>query len=248
MKSYSIRPIPLTVFAFPLSNVFYRYGMVAGAVDTCVAMGTYVWCIEGASRNILVDAGASQEVWLDKSRMFTRHVQSLEQGLAKLGLKPEDIDLVAMTHLHWDHIASANKLTKAKFLVQKAELDFAKNPHPIEPVAYDPRFLKGVNFETIEGDYEIEEGLNLLSTPGHTPGGQSVVVNTAKGKALISCMCVIDDNYNPTHIKETLAVIAPATHTNLIQAYESVLKIKQAADIIIPVHEIRFAFMDRIPA
>ena len=242
MKSYSIRPIPLVISSTELSTKCYRYSM--GRV---VPGGVHVWFIEGASKNILVDSGASKEIFAAHGAFHRRDVQSLEQGLAKVGLKPEDIDLVIQTHLHWDHVALASKLSKAKFLVQKAELDFARNPHPFEPSGYDPKLLEGLNFEVIEGDYQVEEGINLWFTPGHAPGGQSVVINTAKGTAIIDSLCSIDENFNPSEIKAGLPVIAPATHVDVMQAYESLLRIKEKADILIPQHEVRFVLIDRIP-
>ncbi|MFC1914605.1 N-acyl homoserine lactonase family protein, partial [Chloroflexota bacterium] len=60
--------------------------------------------------------------------------------------------------------------------------------------------------------------------------------------------CGADENYNPpAAVKDKMPVIAPGLHTDPVAGYNSFLKIKQTADIIIPLHEPRFLFIDRIP-
>ncbi len=93
-----------------------------------------------------------------------------------------------------------------------------------------------------------------MPVPGHTPGCQAVIVDTTAGKAVISGFCSIMENFFPPEdVKTTVTpfatypVIAPGIHTDLLEAYESVLRIKQIADIIIPMHDPDMAERDRIP-
>lgn len=244
MKSYVIHPIPLSLAAIDMSRYTYRVGEGVPTVSC-----SYTWYIEGASRNILVDTGATAEVYAAHGWDIRRKtVQSLEEGLAKLELKPENIDLVIATQLHYDHMGFAHKFTKAKFLVQKAELEAAQDPPPFDITAYDTELLTGLDFEIVDGDYQVEEGIKVLLTPGHTRGGQSVAVSTTKGTAIIVGLCTINENFDPPAKmgkKPTLA--APYSHYNFEESYGSLLRIKKLADIIIPIHEVSFAFVDRIP-
>jgi N-acyl homoserine lactone hydrolase len=106
---------------------------------------------------------------------------------------------------------------------------------------------KGVNFEAIEGDTQIVEGVRVLYTPGHTPGGQSVMVDTEKGKAIICGMCSLRETFDPLEAwRQYAPVIAPGVHTNLFDTYESLMRIKKEADIVIPLHAIEFAEVDTI--
>ena len=225
-----------------MSSHIYRAG---GGImmPTC----TYVWYIGGADRHILVDSGATKELVAEYGLLGRYNVQSVEQGLAKLGLKPQDIDLVIQTQLHYDHVGLAVKFRKAKFLVQKAELDFAQNPHPSQTGLYDMKLFDGSDIEVIDGDYEVEDGIKLWLTPGHTPGGQSVVVNTSSGKAIIDGMCAIDEAFDPPgELKKKMPVVASAVNVDVIQAYESLVRVKEGADLLIPQHSIRFAFIDKL--
>ena len=251
MPELVIHPIPLMVLTRSIHEQVFRMGAYVGgnAIDT-----VYVWLIEGAKQNIVVDAGMTADM-LRNAKVpglsnGVVHVQTLEQGLGKYGLAPEDMDLVIMTHLHIDHIPCAPKYTRAKFLVQQAELDYHHNPYPapVDPRPCPDVFLDNLNWEPVNGDYEVEEGVSVLFTPGHTPGGQSVAVDTAQGKAVIEALCTIDVNWNPPeNIADKMDVLCPALHNDPMQAYESMMKIKKAADIIVPNHEPRFSWIDTIP-
>ena len=99
----------------------------------------------------------------------------------------------------------------------------------------------------MEGDTTITDGVSVISTPGHTKGGQSVCVRTDKGTAIISGICGIWENYEPQLVGKDLPVIPPAPHYHLLQAYDSMLKIKEMAEILIPNHDIKYLDVDSIP-
>ena len=109
-------------------------------------------------------------------------------------------------------------------------------------------FLNTLNWEVVSGDYQVEDGLKVLFTPGHTPGGQSVAVDTAEGLAIIDSLCTTDANWDvPASLASRMEVLCPAIHNDAVQAYDSLMRIKQMADIRVPNHEPRFAWIDSIP-
>jgi len=206
----------------------------------------YVWYIEGAGERILVDAGVDVEYMWNERKIPARDIQTVDSGLGKFGISPDDIDLVILTHLHQDHVALASHFSKARFLVQKDELEFAQNPHPVFSVSYEKRFYEGLNFDVIDGDIRISEEISVLKTPGHTPGGQSASIKTAQGVVIIAGLCSIRDNFEPPP-PTTLPVITPGIHTNPLEAYDSLVRIKEMADIVVPLHDTRFQNVDSIP-
>jgi len=115
--------------------------------------------------------------------------------------------------------------------------------------AYDEKLFKDLNFEIVDGDKEIMEGVNVLLTPGHTPGAQSVSVETTQGLAIITGFCCVSDNFEltPELKAKGLQAVAPGIHVNLFQAYDSALRVKQTADILLPLHDASFIDRDRIP-
>jgi len=243
MANCVIRPIPLSEWQTDKSLVTYRLGF-----GQMVMQVSYVWYIEGPKEKILVDAGVSTEYMSRIRGMPARDIQSLESGLNKVGLTPDDIDLVIITHLHHDHVAQGHQFAKARFLIQKDELELAQNPHPTVAAQYPREFFDGLNFEVIKGDTKICEEVSVLSTPGHTLGGQSVSVKTAQGIAIISGICTIRENFEPPEpFSKTMPVFPYGVFVNLFDMYDSLLRIKKAADIIIPVHEPEYVQISHIP-
>jgi glyoxylase-like metal-dependent hydrolase (beta-lactamase superfamily II) len=176
-------------------------------------------------------------------------IQSLEDGLGRVGLSFKDIKTVILTHLHWDHVALASYFPDARFLVQKKEFDFALNPHPAVASSFRKEFFVDLNLQFTEGDQQIMDGVNVLFTPGHSPGGQSVAVDTSNGIAVITGFCCTFENfYPPLEAKaKGLEIVPPGIHTNVLEAYDSVLRVKHTATIIIPFHDPKFMGVDQLP-
>jgi N-acyl homoserine lactone hydrolase len=202
----------------------------------------YVFYLEGGPEKILVDTGLEQFMAPPGAAgELGLEILEFEDALATYGLKPEDIDIIIHTHLHNDHCENDYKCTKARVYVQKAEYEFFKNPHPVDH-RYFPDLLDGVEVVTVEGDAEIVPGVSVVLTPGHTPGGQSVVVNTKKGTAVITGFCCNEQNFPASG-----PVVPSGVHLDLIQAYESARRVKDLADILIPLHDLSVGKKRAIP-
>ena len=243
MATYSICPIALC--EGPRDGTQYTHRMNFGT--TC-NQATYIWYIEGSQPKILVDTGAMASTFTERG-ISERDLISVGDGFAKLGLKPEDIEIVIVTHLHFDHIALGYLYKKAKFIVQKKELDYARNPHPIDAPPYDRSMFERLDLEVIDGPTEITAGVSVFPTPGHTPGGQSVEINTAAGKAIITGFCCSLATFAQTEAmkRNGWEVAVPSLHQDVREAYDSVLKVKRRADIIIAVHDPTFVGKETIP-
>jgi len=169
--------------------------------------------------------------------------------LAKVGLKFDDIDILILTQMHLDHVEYARLFRKAKIIIQKKEYDFATNPHPLWAGVYvKDMFANLRNVELVDGDAEITKGVSVLFTPGHTPGTQSVMITSSKGNIILCGLCTIKDNlYPPGELKNLVSFITPGIHTDTMQAYDSMKRIKNTAAHAIPLHDIEFTFRDSIP-
>jgi glyoxylase-like metal-dependent hydrolase (beta-lactamase superfamily II) len=213
-------------------------------VDGGPVWGTsHMFYIEGPAKHIIVDASSRYEVEVKRlpPGFKAEPVMSPEDALASIGLKPKDIDVVILTHLHQDHVSNISTFTNAEIYVQEDELNFARAPHPFWSVMYPKENVEKVmrmKLRVIRGDYQIDESIKILKTPGHTPGTQSVQVETSAGPAIIAGFCSIEENFEPPAPMKAIGieVIPPGILTDLIQAYDSALKIKKQAKIIIPSH------------
>lgn len=207
-----------------------------------IILPIYSFAIMGGDRKILVDTGV--EDFMAPADLEDRTgfpVRTFEDALETIGWKPEDIDIIIHTHLHNDHCENDSLCVNAEVYVQKEELNFLMNPHPVDHRYYQD-VLDGVNIRVVEGDTEIVEGVSVMFTPGHTPGGQSVVVDTSGGKAVITGLCCNSENF-PVGGN----VILPGVLLDAIKAYDSMVRIRETADIIIPVHDLKIGKLSRIP-
>ena len=238
MKNFTIHPIPLWIV--PMMNP-------EDPDHPVLFILFYIWYIEGAKEKILVDSGSALEDLPPGGPPL--ELNTIDSGLDKVGLTVDDIDIVIQTHLHSDHLAFASRFPKARIIVQKRELEFARNPLPMWSRLYNERLLDGCNLEVIEGDLQVAEGVVIIYTPGHTPGGQSVSVRTDEGIAIIVGLCSTSENFNPSTIPsgQTLPVTIPNLNTNILEAYDSLVKIKEMADIILPLHDSAVLLKDVFP-
>jgi N-acyl homoserine lactone hydrolase len=138
---------------------------------------------------VLVDTGVGgpDEV-LSDWRVVNR---TAAEALADLDMSPADIGLVINTHLHFDHCGQNAVFPHAACYVQRAEFDRATREAP-ELCAWFGWL--NARFELLDGDAEVLPGLSVITTPGHTVGHQSVVVQTAGGT---SELLIGDAAYTP---------------------------------------------------
>jgi glyoxylase-like metal-dependent hydrolase (beta-lactamase superfamily II) len=104
-----------------------------------------------------------------------RRSKTLVAALADLGVKPADVRYVALSHVHPDHAGNVDKFPGATLLIQKAEWDYAMKL-PQKPFSAEHKA------RLIEGDKDLfgDGSLTFVSTPGHTPGHQSLLVHLEK--------------------------------------------------------------------
>ena len=185
---------------------------------------------------ILVDTGLEDFVTPPEFTAETGlEPKLMADALADHGLTPDDVDVVINTHLHDDHCGNNPLFPNATVHVQQKELDAALNPHPLD-YRYDESFVEGLNIQTHEGDAEIAPGIRVIHTPGHTPGAQTVVVDTPQGPAVITGMCSNNTNYPATG-----PAVCPGVHCDAFQAYETAQRIRSMGGIRLPLHELTVA-------
>jgi len=203
----------------------------------------YVFYLEGGDQKILVDTGMEEFMIPPGAEEKTGlKIMEFEEALDTVNLKPEDVDMVIQTHLHNDHCENTHKCTNARVYVQRAELDFFNEPHPLDHRYYSD-LLDASEVVPVEGDTEIVPGIRVVLTPGHTPGGQSVAVETDKGTAVITGFCC-----NANNFPSVGPAVTPGVHLDAIEAYESAQRVKELADILIPIHDVEIGRSGKIPA
>ena len=143
--------------------------------------------LTNGEENVLVDTG--EEYFSEDG---TKDASNLLNALAEDGLTPDDITSVIYTHLHHDHAGNSELFTNAVAYIQKKEYDNMLNQYPIQTArgVYAKDVAEKISHHKriilVDGDMTLANGLTLLLTPGHSLGGQSIVVPTAKGRYVLT--------------------------------------------------------------
>jgi len=189
------------------------------------------YLIKTGKENILIDTSFGPVDRPDlKTAGYERplgHAQEPIAQLRNLGVGPDDVNIVVNTHLHDDHCGNNKLFPKAKFFVQKEELRHAFVPDDNERDANGP-FCKRMDFDypldyrLMTGDYEIADGVQVISTPGHTAGHQSVIVTLKDQNLIITSDAVyMEENWNDPHVLPGL-IYDSVAYMNSVKRMKSV--------------------------
>jgi glyoxylase-like metal-dependent hydrolase (beta-lactamase superfamily II) len=196
------------------------------------------WLIEINGKLILVDTGskAPEETATHYHPFVRTEHQELPTVLHLLGVNPLDIEIVILTHLHWDHCYNTTLFPNARMFVQRDELLYAAAPLPVPNKGYDPSSIPQKELVLVDGDQRIAESVWLLKTPGHTPGSQVVLLDGPRRRALIAGDTVpLYENWHNPGFR-----LPNGGHTDLSEYFRSLNKISELTlDLILPGHDMR---------
>jgi N-acyl homoserine lactone hydrolase len=113
-----------------------------------------------------------------------REAQTIAGQLAALGLRPSDIDDVVCTHLDWDHRGGNDLFADATFWIQEDHF-WAAFDDSTGRYGDHNRRSGGMQWRMLRGRVEVWPGIEVIPTPGHAPGHQSVLVNLRHRPVLI---------------------------------------------------------------
>ena len=165
-----IVPLELAEFRFPDPELAGRRGVVMG------------YAVRHASGVLLFDTGFGfGNAELDET--YHPEPRPIAEALADCGIDMADVTAVANCHLHADHAGQNWAFRNVPIFVQPTEWEIAHTPdHTIlEWVDFE-----GADYRQVAGDHEPFEGIRIVATPGHTPGHQSLVVETDQGLAILA--------------------------------------------------------------
>jgi glyoxylase-like metal-dependent hydrolase (beta-lactamase superfamily II) len=169
-----------------------------------IQLGMRCLLVEHPSGLILIDSGAGNKENAKIHDIYgvenagANGRTALEDGLAQVGVSPEQIAFLISTHLHFDH-AGGNTFVddagvvrptfpRARYFVQRGEFEFATHPNERTAASYFDRnyvpTLESGQLELLEGESEIVDGISVVLTPGHTPYHQSIVIRSAGETAI----------------------------------------------------------------
>jgi N-acyl homoserine lactone hydrolase len=140
----------------------------------------YAFAVTTPNGVVLVDTGIGPaNATIDRLYRPTRY--DLLMALKLVRIDPSSVVAIVNGHLHFDHCGNNGAFPGVAIWVQAAEREAARDP------GYTiPEFVEGGDYHIVEGMAEVVPGVRVVPTPGHTPGHQSVYVETGAGPELIA--------------------------------------------------------------
>jgi glyoxylase-like metal-dependent hydrolase (beta-lactamase superfamily II) len=161
-------------------------------VGRSIEFSSTCWLIKRGSKWLLWDTGVPESAlndpkgWSTLPKLIVYHLdKTLTDQLAEIGLKTSDITYVALSHTHGDHIGNVLLFPNSTVLMQRAEYTWISSPNgtndDVNQLKALARKLLGTpkHLQLLDGDTDVfgDGSVTLVSTPGHTPGHQSLLVH-----------------------------------------------------------------------
>ena len=220
------------------------YLMYLASADQNVPMDWAFWVIKGNGRVILVDTGCSEK--MAKLWNVQDWIRS-DKAIKKIGIAPEDVTDILVTHMHWDHVNNCNLeyFPNAKIWMQRSELAFVATESGQNPQAkigiQQADVLRMVKYnwegrvQLMDGTTEMYPGITCHLFPRtHTFGSQAITVNTAAGTAAIASDLV----YRFENIEKMTGI---GTGLDMYECYKALVAITKLASskrLIVPGHDL----------
>jgi glyoxylase-like metal-dependent hydrolase (beta-lactamase superfamily II) len=205
-------------------------------VGRSIEFSSTCWLIKHESEWLLWDTGVPESVlndplgWSTLPKLIVYHLdRTLTDQLAEIGLKPRGITRVAISHTHGDHLGNMGLFPNSTVLMQRAEYSWINSgdgPNDnVNQLMALARKLLGTpkNLQLIDGDADVfgDGSVTLISTPGHTPGSQSLLVHLKNSGFIILSGDVV-------HLEQNFERnIVPSLNTDKAESIASMEKIRQ---------------------
>jgi glyoxylase-like metal-dependent hydrolase (beta-lactamase superfamily II) len=200
----------------------------------------FVWLILGGPQPILVDTGFLD----DEARgRGMRNYVSPAAMVERAGVKPDQVPIALVTHLHYDHWAGHSLFPRAEFWIQKDEVAFWTGPFGSTPAfrgsANVPSLagLVSLNYanrlRVIEGEREVVPGVRLHRLGGHTAGLQIVTVKTERGTVVLTS----DASHFYRNVETRQPVQIITSLPEMLQGFETIHELAGREKLIVAGHD-----------
>ncbi len=148
--------------------------------DTRIDVFAYLIAID--REVILVDTGVGfGNDYVDTT--FAPSDRVIVDELLRSGFRPDDVTIVVNSHLHFDHCGTNATFENAAIYVQERELEIARSTRYTVNEWFD---YDAANLHVVDGDHQPHRQVTLLTTPGHTPGHQSALIDDGTTRTIIA--------------------------------------------------------------
>lgn len=200
----------------------------------------YVWVLRNSARTVVVDTGFDQRGAALRGRTITHPVR---EGLQALGVDPETVEDVVITHMHYDHAGNDGLFPRARFHLQDSEMGFStgrcmchpgmNHPYEVEDVVAMVRRVYAGRVCFHDGDAEIFPGISVHHVGGHARGLQALRVQTLRGPVVIAS----DTAHHYAHLQRRKVFPTVDSVADVFAGYDKLETLGGSLSHIVPGHD-----------
>jgi glyoxylase-like metal-dependent hydrolase (beta-lactamase superfamily II) len=217
--------------------------------DVLQPLAYFVWAIVGPHGTFLVDTGFDRAMAETRGRLLLKPV---EEGLTALDIRPDAVENVIVTHLHYDHCGNHDLFPRARYHLQDVEMAYATGrcmchahirfPFEEHDVVAMVRKVFAGRVVFHDGTAQLAPGITLHHIGGHSKGLQSVRVRTRRGHVVLAS----DASHLYAHMEE--GRVFPVTYSvaETLEGYSTLRRLADSPDHIVPGHDPQI--LERYPA
>jgi glyoxylase-like metal-dependent hydrolase (beta-lactamase superfamily II) len=217
--------------------------------DGPMPLDYFVWAIKGPSRTFILDTGFDEAMSAKRGRQF---LQSPSVGLKAIGVQPEAVEDVILSHMHYDHCGNYDMFPKARYHLQDTEMAYCtgrcichaglRAPFEEDDVVAIVRKLFAGRVAFHDGAEELAPGLSVHLVGGHSKGLQFVRVWTRRGWMVLAS----DASHFYANMEEGRAFPIMHNHEATLAGYDTMRRLASQPNGIIPGHDP--LMLERYPA
>ena len=219
------------------------------AHDTEMPLFYYVWTLSNGERTILVDTGFNEAMAKKRGRQI---IKPVAEGVRALGIDPDKVEDVIVTHMHYDHAGNLPLFPRARYHLQDREMEFAtgrcmchdmmRHGYEADDVTHLVRCVFDQRVEFHDGSSELAPGVELHHIGGHPTGLQSVRVRTRRGWVVLAS----DASHFYAHMEQDRAFPIVYNVGDMLEGFKTLRRLATSPQHIVPGHDP--LVMDRYPA
>ncbi len=218
-----------------------RHNFIGGDEhDGPMALDYFVWAIIGENRTFLLDTGFDEPMGKKRGRQIVRPVG---EGLRAIGIEPDSVQDVIISHMHYDHAGNRDLFPNARYHIQDSEMEFCTGRcmcqeytrHAYEPgdvgAMVERVFADRVCFH--DGDSELAPGISVHHVGGHTRGLQITRVRTRRGWVVLGS----DASHFYANFEQIRPFPVVENVADMIAGYDRMHELASSPAHIIPGHD-----------
>ena len=208
--------------------------------DVPMPLDYFVWAIKGPRKTLILDTGFAPAMGVKRGR---QHIRSPAEGLKAIGVEPDQVEDVIISHMHYDHCGNYDLFPRARYHLQDREMAYCTGRcmgHAHLRVAFEVDDVVAMIRRIFDGRAvfhdgggQIAPGVTVHHVGGHTSGLQVVRVRTRRGWMVLAS----DASHFYANFEQSRPFPAVASVVEMLEGYRTLHQLASSPRHIIPGHD-----------